>query len=135
MADEWVLVFETELPIPMIVSDSTGIERGTLLKMSDPYTVAAAAALNDIVGGILAEEKVASDGKAKVPVYRGGIFKAKISGSVTVGDSLVVSGAVANNLVQTAAINAEQIVGIALETGTNAETILIQLKPMTMQLA
>jgi len=135
MADEHVLVYETHQAIPFTCSNTAGIEKGTLLALSDPMTVAAASALNDIVGGVAKTEKINADGKTKISVYRGGIFRCKISGSVTVGDSLVVAGATANNLLQTAGVNAEQIVGIALETGTNAETILYELKPMTMQLA
>lgn len=135
MADEHTLVFEYALPLPFICADGTGIEKGTLLKLSDPLTVAAAAAKNDIVGGVAAEEKIASDGKTKIPVYRAGKFRAKASGSITVGDSLVVSGPTANNLLETAGVNAEQIVGISMETATNGETFLYELKPMTMQLA
>lgn len=135
MADEAVLIYETQVPIPFTCADGTGIEKGTLLVLSDPYTVAAASALNAIVGGIAATEKIASDGKTKIGVYREGVFKVKISGSVTVGDPLVIAGATANNLVQTAAVNAEQIIGYAYETGTNGETILMELHPTVMQLA
>lgn len=135
MADEHVLVYETHLAIPMTCADGATIEKGTLLKMSDPYTVAAAAALNDIVGGVAKTEKINGDGKTKISVYRGSIFKAKASGSITVGDSLVVAGPAANNLLQTAGVNAEQIVGISFETASDGETFLYELKPMTMQLA
>lgn len=135
MADEHICVFETDLPIPFTCSDSTGIEKGSILKLADPMTVSAAAAFNDIVGGIAAEEKIASNGKVKIGVYRCGIFKAKASGSITAGDSIVISGPTANNLVETAAVNAEHMLGIALETVTTGETILYELKPITMQLA
>lgn len=135
MTDELTLLYETEIPIPMTCADGTGIERGTILSLADPYTVAAATTNNQAVGGVAAEEKIASDGKTKISVYRGGIFKAKISGSVTVGDALVISGNVANNLVETAAVNDENVLGIALETGTTGETIMIELNPTVMQLA
>ena len=135
MADEAVLIYETENAIPFTCADNAGIEKGTLLKLADPATVSAAAANNDIVGGIAKTEKINGDGKTKISVYRNGIFRVKISGSVTVGDPLCVAGPTANNLLQTAAVNAEQIFGIALETGTNAETILFELKPMVSQLA
>jgi len=135
MANELTLVFEISRPIPMTCADGTGIEKGAILKLADPMTASAAAALNDIVGGVCAEEKIASDGKVKVGVYRRGIFKATASGSITVGDPLVVSGPTANNLIQTAGVNAEQIIGISLETATNAETFLFELNPTVMQLA
>jgi hypothetical protein len=56
-------------------------------------------------------------------------------GSVTVNDPLVCSGPSANNLLQTAAVNAENVWGVAWETGTNGETILYELRPTTMNLA
>ena len=134
MTNEAVLVFETQLPIPMICSDSTGIEKGTLLKLADPFTASAAVVRLDICGGIAAEEKIASDGKVKIGVYRGGIFKVVASGSITCGDPLVKS-VLTTNLVETAATNEEPIWGIALETVTTGESLLMELKPMASQLA
>ena len=75
MANEAVLIVETDLPIMFTCANETGIEKGTLLKLSDPNTVAAATADNDIFIGIAAEEKIASDGKTKIAVYTRGIFK------------------------------------------------------------
>jgi len=135
MADEHVLVYETHEAIPFTCENTLGIEKGTAVRLLDPATVSAATTLADICGGVTKTEKIASDGKTKVSVYRGGIFRAKISGSVTAGDPLVFAGGGANNLLATAAVNAEAVWGIAFETGTNAETILYELSPTTMQLA
>ena len=135
MANEHVLVYETSLPLAFICADGTGIEKGAVLKLADPNTVSAAAALNDVVGGVCAEEKVASDGKTKVPVYRAGVFKATASGSITAGDPLIISGPTANNLLQTAGVNSENVFGYSRETCTDGETFLYELKPTTMQLA
>jgi hypothetical protein len=135
MADEHVLVYETALPLAFIVSDAANIEKGAIVKLADPNTVSSAAALNDVIGGICASEKVASNGMTKLAVYRAGIFKAKASGSITAGDPLVISGPTANNLVQTAAVNAENILGYSRETASDGETFLYELKPTTMQLA
>ena len=74
MANEATLIVETCLPIAFTCADGAGIEKGTLLKMSDPFTVAAATADNDVFAGVAAEEKIANDGKTKIAVYRGGIF-------------------------------------------------------------
>jgi len=134
MANEAVLYFETELPIPFICSESAGIERGTLVKMASPMTVSAAIVLNDICGGITAGEKIASDGKTKVEVYRHGIFKVTASGSITIGDPLVKSE-LTDNRVETSATNAETVWGIALETVTTGQTFLMELNPTVMQLA
>ncbi len=132
MANEHVLIYETHIPIPFTCADGAGIEKGTLVKMSDPMTVAASAASLDIVGGVTATEKIASDGKTKIAVYRGGIFKAVASGSITVGDPLQIAGV---NILETAAVNTEKIVGISLETCTTTETFLYELRPQVMQLA
>ena len=54
MANEAVLMFETHPAIPFTVADGAGIEKGTLLKMSDSMTVAATSADNDIFAGVMA---------------------------------------------------------------------------------
>ena len=133
MANEHILVFETEKPIPFTCADSGGIEKGTVLKLADPFTASASAGAVDVIAGILAEEKVTLDGKIKIPVYRGGIFKAVASGAITVGNAICSKGSA--NLVIAAAINDENILGIALETAAEAESILYELKPVVMNLA
>lgn len=133
MANEAVLIFETEHPIPFTVANGTGIEKGTLLKMTDPLTAAASAGANDIFAGIAASEKIANDGKTKLGVYRGGIFKVTASGAITVGNALTTKGS--NNLVLAASVNDENIIGIALETAAEAETFLMELRPTVMNLA
>jgi len=134
MTNEAVLVFETHRPIPFTCADGTGIEKGALLKLADPMTVSGAATRLDICGGIAAEEKIASDGKTKIGVYRGGIFKVVASGSITVGDPLVKS-VLTTNLVETAAVNEETVWGTALETCTDGESFFMELRPQRAQLA
>ena len=133
MANEAVLVFETEKPIPFTCDNSTNIEKGALLKLSDPFTVAASDGASDAVGGIAAEEKIANDGKVKIGVYRGGIFKVVASGAVTAGKAVYLKGSA--NLVYTGAANDESALGIALETAGEAETFLMELRPTAMELA
>lgn len=134
MTNEATLVIETQLPIAFTCADGTGIEKGTLLTMSDPMTAAATSTKEAVIAGIAAAEKIASDGNTKLPVYRGGVFKMTASGSITCGDALISSTG-GTNLVETAGVNGEDIVGIALETATNGETFLMELKPFTMNLA
>ena len=126
MANEWTLMVETELPIAMTCSNTTGIEKGTVLKMTDPMTVAAASADNDVFGGIAAEEKIALDGKTKIGVYFDGIFKGLVGAAgITVGKQVAISGA--NAVVDGAAADNDigLTVGKSLETATSAETALI----------
>jgi hypothetical protein len=135
MADEWQLVYEKEIPINFFCADGTSILKGTLLKLTDPMTVAPSNAANDIIGGVAAQDKIANDGRTKIAVYREGIFKAKIASgnTIVVGDPLVTASA--SNQVALAAVGAEKILGIALESGLAGETILVELRPTTMQLA
>lgn len=129
MANEAVLVFETGLPIPFTVADGTGIEKGALCKMTDPFTAIITSAASDQVAGIAASEKIADDGKVKLGIYREGIFKMTLSGTVSAGHA-VATGAIVN--VITAAgvsLSGSSVLGLALETGTEGETILVELKP------
>lgn len=121
-----VLIVELEPPIAMTCADGAGIEKGTLLKLSDPFTVAATSADNDLFGGIAAEEKIASDGKTKIAVYRRGIFKVTSGGS-TVGKKQVISAA--NTVVDYTTLDDEQgrVFGQALETAANGEFFLMEL--------
>ena len=128
MANEAVLYIELEPPIAMTCADATGIEKGTVLKLSDPFTVAASSADNDIFAGIAAEEKIASDGRTKIAVYRRGIFKMVCSATAsTVGLHQVIKGA--NTIGDYTTLDDEKgyVLGIALETGASTETILVDV--------
>lgn len=75
-------------------ADGTGIAKGTILKLADPRTVAAATADNDVFAGIAAEEKVASDGQTSIGVYTEGIFDLYVSNStIPVGSQVSINGA------------------------------------------
>lgn len=134
MANEATLMIETHLPIPFTVADGAGIEKGSILTMTDPMTAAAhTTGQEDIVAGIAAAEKIASDGKTSLAVYRGGIFKMLCSGSITVGDAVMTSNVA--NTIETCGVNAEDILGIALETATDGQTLLVELGPRTINVA
>lgn len=131
MANEAVLVTRTEFPLSMTVSNTNGIEKGTVLVMSDPNTAAAHSAVNQNFAGIAAMEKIANDGVTSLAVYKRGRFKMTLSGSATVGDPLVLD-AVANMVKSAVAIGAaglsgSKIIGRSLETGTTGETILVEV--------
>lgn len=131
MANEVDLVFETSLPIPFIVANATGIEQGTLLKLADPFTVSASTAVNDIVGGVAAAEKIASDGVLTLSVWRSGIFRGTALGTIGMGAAIVFSG----NKLWAAAVNHENVAGISLEAASEDETFLWELRPTVMNLA
>lgn len=122
-----VLMVETELPIMMTCADAA-IPKGTVLKLTNPFTVAASSADNDVFGGIAAEEKISGDGKLMIAVYRGGIFKVEAgAGGVTVG--LPVGIVAANNFKNCTAADNDLGVnfGTALETAADTQFFLIDL--------
>lgn len=122
-----VLYIETELPISMTCAEGTGIPKGTLLKLSDPFTVAATSADNDLFGGIAAEEKIAGDGKTKIAVWRKGYFIVESNGTTTVGLPQVMKAA--NEVANLTAADQDlgYVFGTALETAADGETFLMQL--------
>jgi hypothetical protein len=137
MALECTLHTELELPVPFTVADGAGIEKGSVMEISDPNTVAVTNGDNDKIIGVAAEEKIASDGKTKLGVYMRGIFRgyAGLAG-VTVGRAIISDTATgaANELV-VADANSEGIIGTALETATDGQTFLFLLNPINPVLA
>lgn len=132
MANEATLIVETAPPINMTVADGVGIEKGTVCTLSDPLTAAASTGIS-MFAGIAATEKIASDGNTKLGMYRNGIFKMYLSGSVAVGQALAINSIAGyRNYVQicpAAGMSGSYPIGIALETGTNGQTIAVELNP------
>jgi hypothetical protein len=126
MANEAVLLFQFMPPVDFTCADATGIEKGTLLKLSDPMTVAATSADNDLFIGIAAEEKIASDGHTKIPVHIMGIARMKDSGSgATVGTDVVIAGANTVKTYSTLDDEKGYVVGKILETTSASDTGLV----------
>ena len=122
-----VLMIETELPI-MITCADAAIPKGTVLKLSTPYTVAASSADNDIFGGIAAEEYISGSGILQIAVYRRGVFKVEAGTSgVTVGLDVVIEAA--NEFTDYTTLDDEKgyVFGKALETATNGQFFLLEL--------
>ena len=137
MALECTLHTELELPVPFTVADGAGIEKGSVMEIADPMTVAVTNGDNDKIIGIAAEEKIASDGKTKLGVYIRGIFRGYAGAAgVTVGRAIISDTATgaANELV-VADANSEGIIGTALETATDGQTFLFLLNPINPRLA
>ena len=137
MALEATLVYETEAPIPFTCSDSVAIPKGSVLELSDPMTVAITNGDTDPVAGFAAEEKVASDGKTTIGVYRRGIFKVFVGAAgATAGAAAITDTATgAPNELVNADVNSENIVGRFLETATDTQSALFELNPFTVNLA
>jgi len=137
MALECILIHELEPAVPMTVADDTGIEKGAVLILSDPNTAATTTGDADPCAGIAKNEKIASNGKVKLAVYKRGIFRGYAGAAgVTAGMAIITDTATgaANELV-VADVNSEHIVGRALETATDGQTFLFELNPLGLQLA
>ena len=137
MALETTLYTELEPPVMFTCADGTGIEKGALLEISDPMTVTTTNGDTDPIIGICAEEKIANDGKTKVPVYLRGIFKGFAGAAgVTAGQGIISdTGTGAANELVNADVNSEHIVGRALETATDTQSFLFLLQPFSVNLA
>jgi len=126
MANEAVLVQDLEdRKLEVTVADGATIEKGTILKLSDPNTGAASSADGDIFLGIALAEKVANDGQTRLAVSRHAVWDIKDSGAgITAGEFVKIAGA---NLIATAdddqVEKSGEVVGMALQTAAAAEVI------------
>lgn len=136
MADECVLVKETEQPTSWKCSISVGIEKGAVCKATNNMTAVLSDGDTDIVSGI-AQSEVLSTNSGFVPIYRGGIFRgtAGVAG-VTFGKAIITDSATssANRLVD-ADVNSENIVGVCLQTATSGNEFMFELNPIVVNLA
>lgn len=107
------------------VADGTGIEKGTLLKITDPRTAIVSSASGDKLAGIAAREKVASDGRTQLSVYRKGVFDMYASGAIGVGESVMSIGADNHVRVASNVASGAMILGKALETATAGAQVQI----------
>jgi hypothetical protein len=127
MADEAVLVYETEPAIPVVVANANALEKGTVLAGADLMVGAASSADNDVFFGITKYEKIASDGTTAVAAYFGGVFKMTIAAgqSTTIGQDVVIKGA--NTVGGYSTLDDEKgyKIGKAMETGAAGETVLV----------
>jgi len=123
-----ILVYETDVPISFTVADALAVEKGDVLRLATPDTAEMSSANNDLFCGIAAEEKIALDGKTKIAVYRGGIFRVE-SGTTgcTVGKTATIEAK--NEFTDGAATDAENgiVFGHFLETGTDGQFVLMEL--------
>jgi len=114
-------------PITFNVANGTAITKGTLLSGTDlrgAIACAATSTLNNFVG-IAAMDKVASDGSTTITAYTKGIFDLTISelAGITNGAYVAVSGSNTIKAALEADFPAGNVVGKALEAGSDAEVI------------
>ena len=131
MADEAVII---ELlgnggdPVSFTVADGTGIEKGTVMELTDPRTAIKVSGAGVVIAGIAAAEKVASDGQTRLALYTNGIFELKCgaAGTATLG-SMVRSAGSDNTITVSTTLDNEtgKSIGKALETGSPNEVIAV----------
>ena len=99
------------------VSNGTAISKNTILKLADPNTASASTGTGDIFGGIMAADKILSDGATKASAYLEGKWKLVCNSAVAIstGEKVTSSGA---NLIRVAAaaeVDAGKWIGYAEE--------------------
>lgn len=125
-----VLIFETAPPIRVNCAEAAAFEKGdcvTFTGATNNLTVAITSTNNDIMGGIVAEEKIANVGTS-VSVYRQGYFKVEAGTTgTTVGKLTSIEAK--NEFTDAAATDYENGIawGRALETGTNGQFVTVEL--------
>ena len=128
MADEAVLMVETELPVMFKCADGTGIAKGAVLKLTESMTAIINSGAKDPIAGIAAAEKIANDGITTIPVYLGGIFKMVAVAQILIGAPISVS-ATANRMQTATGSNGATVCGYALEApAANTNTFLANFK-------
>lgn len=132
MANEAVIIelFNGGRPIRYTVADGATIEKGTLLKLTDPRTASAHSAADQPIVGIAAAEKVASDGATTIAAYTDGIFDiyAAAAGVTAVGVQCAASGTA--NMITAADANdilQNSDVGMCLEAHANDEVAAVRI--------
>jgi len=124
------LIYETEAPIRVNCASAAAFEKGdcvTLTGATLNMFVAITSSNADIMGGIVAEEKIANVG-ASVAVYRKGIFRVEVgAGGATVG--LTSSIIAKNNFTNGAATDHENGItwGRFLESGADTDFVAMEL--------
>lgn len=134
MSNEAVLKQRMSEPIDYIVANASGIEKGSVLKLTSPRTAINAFGTADKVAGIARREKIALDGRTRLSVFYDGIFDMEASGAIPVG-SAVETAAVRvpgeENRVKIADIasSGAAILGYAMEDIADVATGEIMLRP------
>lgn len=105
------------------VADGVGISKGALLKITDGRTAVLSDGAGDVLAGIAKRDKVASDGRTKLSVYKKGYFQMTASGAVTVGDTVQSAGD-SNKIETNASATGAKALGYAEETNTDGPVLV-----------
>jgi hypothetical protein len=115
-----ILRVRIEDPIDFTVADGVAIPKGTLLKLTDGRVAIAASGAGDMIAGIAARDKIASDGRTQLAVFTRGIFDMEADGTIAVGGAVMADGTGSTVIASTGVAGAAQI-GYSLEAVTDGE--------------
>lgn len=128
MANEARQVIKKGDAINYTILDATAVAKGALCNAYGSRSTSGAQAATVLAsqwGGVCGREKIASDGRTHVPLFRDGVFRMTLasgSAGITIGEHVIVSGANLIAVATEAQIAAGQSCGIALETKTAGQT-------------
>jgi hypothetical protein len=132
MANEAVIIelFNGGRPIRYTCAEAITIEKGTLMRLTDPRTVIAHSGVRQPIAGIAAAEKKGSDGSTTIAVYTDGIFDITTSaaGATNIGFMVAIS-ATANMITAADATDllASSDVGALYEASSNDEVVAVRV--------
>ena len=116
--------------VTFTVAAGTAIAKGAIMKMTDPRTAIINSGAGDVLCGLAAFEKTATDGKTTMSIITNCIAKFTVvaGGTTTLGSSVRVS-ATANQIDAITSLDHEtgKSLGKALETGGASETVLVRV--------
>ena len=128
MANEHILMVETELPVMFKCDDTLALAKGALLELTESMTVVIVSGATKMIAGVAAAEKIANDGITMIPVYMGGLFKGVAEAAVLIGAALM-SGTTAGRLITQTTSTGATGLGYALEAPSGAaQTFLWRLQ-------
>ena len=112
-------------------NSGVAISKGTLLTLMDESRVGAHSAAAQMLAGVAAMDKKSNDYSDTISVWQSGIFEAKASGAITVGQWF--QGAAQGNTISVADIEIDAtsgagVAGYALGTASADETINVRLQ-------
>lgn len=112
------------------VSSAADIPKGTLLKLSDPNTAAAASADNDVVAGIAWMEKSSSDSSTEIVAALDGTWGiyATTDAAISVGQDVVIKGTNLIGPYTTLDDEKGYVLGKALEAFGTAATVAVKTR-------
>jgi hypothetical protein len=123
-------------PVSYTCASGTAIAKGTLLTLTDPYTVAANAANKAPIAGVASMDKSGTDFSTKISVWTDGVFNGKASGAILIGEGLASAGgtpAFVNYIMSSGgfavtAASGAAILGYARDAAAASETFNVRLK-------